>query len=90
MNDPSLSNMKRTVSERYKQQMAGMGLDVPDLTTDEDNALPPIGARSVANNRRASNPIEGARSAPPPKSNPIIESRQPKKSLDDLAKEHGL
>jgi len=66
VNDPSLSNMKRTVSERYKQQMAGMGLDVPDLTTDEDNALPPIGARSVANNRRASNPIEGARSAPPP------------------------
>lgn len=46
--DPALQNMHGTANARYKQLAQGMGADAADIFPGETNALPPVGAGSVA------------------------------------------
>lgn len=51
--EPGLENMHGSVNARFKQLAEGIGAPAEDIFPGEGNALPPIGAGSVAASRQA-------------------------------------
>ncbi len=47
-NDPALENVRGTVNQRFRQLTEGMGAAPEDIFPGAGNALPPVGAGSVA------------------------------------------